>query len=174
MIGSIRIQKESLILTKNKTTGGTWSLRYYEEVQGERVYRKRRIGTEREFPPRRDAERTVLALRANINSEVRSPETVEELIAHCLKHELTTERKAFSTVEVNSTFIKGYIKPKWGSVQLSDVRTVVVETWLDAIFPVAPARIKAGRMIRFNIMSGPSGCFPFFLNEGNTKSLFPR
>jgi hypothetical protein len=51
---------------------------------------------------------------------------------------------------------------------------VAVETWLDAIFPVAPARIKAGRMTRFNIMSGPSGCFPFFLNEGNTKSLFPR
>ena len=51
MIGSIRFQKESLILTKNKTTGGTWSLRYYEEVQGERVYRKRRIGTERESLP---------------------------------------------------------------------------------------------------------------------------
>lgn len=48
-------------------------------------------------------------------------------------------------MEVNSTFIKLYIKPKWGSVQLSDVRTVAVETWLDAV-PQSPAtrtKIKA-------------------------------
>ena len=109
MIGSNRFQKGSLIRVKNKNTADTWFLRYYEDVQGKRVYRKRKIGTVREYPHRRDAERAVLSLRANINSGVHSPETVNELVAHYLKYELTPERKAFSTVEVNSSFLKLYI-----------------------------------------------------------------
>ena len=48
----------------------------YEIVQGERVYRKVKIGTVRELPHPRDAEKAALRLRPNINNEVRSPETV--------------------------------------------------------------------------------------------------
>ena len=52
MIGTPRFQHGSLIRVKNKTTDDTWFLRYYEEVGGKRVYRKRKIGTVREFPHR--------------------------------------------------------------------------------------------------------------------------
>ena len=41
---------------------------------------------------------------------VRSPETVNELIAHYTKHELTTERKAFSTVEAHRVYIDNATK----------------------------------------------------------------
>lgn len=145
MIGTSRFQNGSLIRVKNKSTDDTWFLRFYEEVAGRRVYRKQRIGTVREFPHRRDAEKAVLTLRAKINSEVRSPETVNELVAHYLKHELTPERKAFSTVEVNRNFIHLYVTPKWGSLKLSEVRTVAVEEWLSAL-PKSPAtrtKVKA-------------------------------
>ena len=81
MIGSNRFQNGSLIRVKNRTAPDTWYFRLYEEREGHRVYRKQRIGTVREFPHRRDAEKAVLALRVNINSGVRSPETVSELIA---------------------------------------------------------------------------------------------
>jgi hypothetical protein len=54
-----------------------------------RVYRKQRIGTVKEFPLLRDAEKAALSLRAKINSDVRSPETVDALITHYKKHELT-------------------------------------------------------------------------------------
>lgn len=145
MIGMSRFQNGSLIRVKNKSTDDTWFLRYYEEVDGRRVYRKQRIGTVREFPHRRDAEKAALALRVKINSGVRSPETVDELIAHYTKHELTTERKAFSTVEVTKNFMKLYITPTWGSRKLSEVRTVAVEKWLSALkkSPGTRTKVKA-------------------------------
>src|SRR5580698_5762564 len=138
MKGSNRFQNGSLILVKNKKTVGTWFLRFYEYADGKRVYRKRRIGTVREYPHRRDAEKAVLALRAKINSEVRSPESVHDLITHYLKNELTLERKAFSTVDVNGSFLRLYIAPKWGSLEISEVRTVAVEKWLLSV-PLSPA-----------------------------------
>src|SRR5580692_8739857 len=82
MIGTPRFQNGSLIRVKNKTTDDTWFLRFYQDTQGKRVYRKQKIGSVRELPRRADAERAVLALRAKINSEVRSPETVNELVTH--------------------------------------------------------------------------------------------
>jgi integrase len=130
MIGTPRFQHGSLIRVKNKSTDDTWFLRYYDNVDGQRVYRRKRVGTVRQFPHRRDAEKAVLSLRANINSEVHSPETVDSLIAHYLKNELTTERKSFSTVEVNSSFLKLYVAPPWGTTKLLEVRTVTVEKWL--------------------------------------------
>jgi integrase len=145
MSGAPRFQHGSLIKVKNKSTDDTWFLRFYEDVQGKRVYRKQKIGTVREFPHRRDAEKAVLILRSKINSEVCSPETVNELIAHYLKHELTIQRKAPSTVEVNGSFLRLYVTPRWGSLKLSEVRSVAVEQWLSSL-PMSPAtrtKIKA-------------------------------
>ena len=68
MIESHRFQKGSLVLVKNKRTPDTWLFRFYEDVDGNRVYRNRKIGTVKEYPRRRDAEKAVLALRAKINS----------------------------------------------------------------------------------------------------------
>lgn len=133
MIGTPRFQQGSLFRVKNKSTDDTWFLRFYEDVQGQRVYRKQRLGTVREFPRRLDAERAALALRARINSEVRSPETVDALIAHYLKHELTSDRKAFATIDAHSGYIRNYVKPRWGVCKLSEVRTVAVEEWLQSL-----------------------------------------
>jgi integrase len=124
----------------------------YEDVQGKRVYRKQKIGSVREFPRRRDAEQTVLALRAKINSEVRSPETVGDLIAHYSKHELTAERKAFATVEAYRTYIGRYLEPAWGRYRLSEVKTVAVERWLDSL-PLAPGSKTKIRNILSSIYS---------------------
>ena len=109
MIGTPRFQHGSLIRVKNKTTHDTWFLRFYQDVQGRRVYRKKRIGTVRELLHRRDAEKAVLSLRAkiNINSGFRSPETVRELLAHYTEHELAEGGgKRSSTREVYAGFLK--------------------------------------------------------------------
>ena len=50
------------------------------------------IGTVVQFPLRRDAEKAATALRVNINSELRVPETVTELIAHYRAYELSERR----------------------------------------------------------------------------------
>ena len=137
MIGSSRFQNGSLMLVKNKTTDDSWFFRFYEDVGGKRVHRNQRIGTVRELPRRRDAEKAVLALRTKINSEVRSPETVSDLATHYSKHELTLERKAFATIDCHTSYLKLHILPKWGQCRMTDVRTVAVEKWLDAV-PLAP------------------------------------
>lgn len=151
MIGT-RFQQGCLMLVKNKTTDNTWFLRFYEDQGGKRVYRKQRIGTIREFPHRRDAEKAVHALRANINSGARSPETVDALITHYSKHELTEDRKSFATVEAHESYIRLHILPRWGSLRLSEVKTVAVELWLHSI-PFAPGTKTKIRNIMSAIFS---------------------
>ena len=123
---------------KNKTAPDTWFFRYYEDREGRRVHRNLKIGTVQDYPLRRDAEKAVLSLRANINSGVRTPETVLDLVAHYSQHELTSERKAHATLENYRGNLKLYILPKWGQQRLSAVRTVAVEEWLHSL-PLAPA-----------------------------------
>jgi integrase len=138
MIGSTRYQQGCLILAKNKKTDDTWFLRFYEDRAGKRVYRKHRLGTVKQLPHRRDAEKAAHSLRAKINTEVRCPETVDDLTTHYSKYELTECRKAFATVDAHSSYIKLHILPKWGTLKLTEVRTVAVEKWLDSL-PYAPA-----------------------------------
>jgi len=111
--GSNRFQNGSLTLVKNKTKDDSWLFRYYEDVGGKRVHRNIKIGTVRELPRRRDAENAVLSLRSTINTGVRSPETVGDLVAHYQKHELTLERKAYATVEAHESYLTLHILPKW-------------------------------------------------------------
>ncbi len=134
MIGTPRFQHGSLMRVKNKTAPDTWYLRWYEDAGDRRVYRKRRIGTVRELPNRRDAEKAVASLRAKINSDTRSPDTVEEVVAHYTKHELSERSgKRTSTREVYAGFLKLHVLPKWGPVTLDKVKTVAVEEWLRAL-----------------------------------------
>ncbi|MGC2656934.1 MAG: site-specific integrase [Bryobacteraceae bacterium] len=123
---------------KNKTADDSWLFRYYEDVDGKRVHRNLKIGTVQQYPRRRDAEKAVLSIRSNINSGIRVPEKVNDLVAHYRKHELTTERKAFATVEAHASYLTLHILPKWGECKLSEVKTVAVEQWLESL-NLAPA-----------------------------------
>lgn len=135
---STRFQNGSLTLVKNKRADDSWFFRYYDDVAGKRVHRNLRIGTVRELPRRRDAEKAVMSLRSSINSGVRSPETIRDLVAHYRKHELTLERKAFATVEAHESYLTLHILPRWQDRKLSEVKTVVVEKWLETL-KLAPA-----------------------------------
>jgi len=152
MIESKRFQTGSLTLVKNKTTPDTWFLRFYEDEGEKRVYRRKRIGTIREFPHRRDAEKAVLSLRSKINNEVSSPETVKDLITHYQKYELTPARKAFTSIENHLTLTKCYISPRWGTFKLGAVRTVQVEEWLDSLelAPASKTKIKSAFSVLYS------------------------
>ena len=152
MIESKRFQNGSLTLVKNKTTPDTWFLRFYEDVGEKCVYRRQRIGTVRDYPLRRDAEKAVLTLRGKINNEVGSPETVNDLIAHYQKYELTPARKAFASIENHLTLSKCYITPRWGSYKLGAVRTVEVERWLDSLTlaPASKTKIKSAFSVLYS------------------------
>ncbi len=149
MIESHRFQNGSLARVKNKSTPDTWFFRFYEQVGGNRVYRNRKIGTARQYPHRRDAEKAVLALRGNINVETRSPETVNDLIAHYSKIELSEEGgKRTSTRQVYEGYLRVQIAPKWGQLRLDQLKAVAVEKWLRSL-NYAPGTLAKIR----NIMS---------------------
>lgn len=144
MRGGNRFQNGSLTLVKNKRADASWLFRYYEDVDGKRVHRNLKVGTVQQYPRRRDAEKAVLSLRSTINSGVRAIQTVDEVIAHYRKHELTLERKAFATVDVHDSFLTLYIQPKWGALRLTEVKTVAVEQWLEGLSfaPATKAKIR--------------------------------
>jgi integrase len=68
-----------------------------------------------------------------------------DLAAHYRLHELTSERKAFSTIENHRLLFKRHIEPRWGHLQLSAVRTIHVEEWLAslALAPSSKAKLKS-------------------------------
>lgn len=148
MQSNSRFQNGSLTKVKNKTREDSWLFRYYEKVDGKRVHRNIRIGGVSEMPTRKHAENAVLARRSQINSGIHAPQKVEELIVHYKRTELTTERKAHSTVDANTSYLENHILPKWGRMRLSEVRTVAVEEWICSIDRAPGTRTK----IR-NIMS---------------------
>ncbi|HEX3660438.1 MAG TPA: site-specific integrase [Acidobacteriaceae bacterium] len=143
-----RFQQGSLLKVKRKSGPDVWVFRWYDETNGTRTYKKRILGKVTDMPLRRDAEKAVADFRANINIEVRVPQTVSELAAHYRKHELTADKKAFATIESTSIYLSNHVVPKWGNASLSDVRTVEVEQWLHSL-PYAPATRSKIR----NIMS---------------------
>ncbi len=137
-----RFQNGSLMKLKRKNGTQVWAFRWYDSTGDKRTYRKRIIGTVEKIPLRRDAEKAVLSLRTNINSGVRSPETVTDLISHYKQHELTEARKAFATIEATTIYLTRHIEPKWGTIRLSSMRTVDVEHWLDHIDLAPGSRSK--------------------------------
>ncbi len=84
-----RIQQGSLLRLKRQTGPDVWVLRWYDETNGTRTYRKRTLGTIIRYPHQRDAD----ALRNIINAEFIVPETVGELVTHYRENELRKRRK---------------------------------------------------------------------------------
>jgi integrase len=147
---SKRFQRGSLLKESRKGSSDVWVFRYYEVKEGTRKYRRQIVGTVAELPLRRDAEKAVAAFRTNINTEVRVPQTVAELISHYREHELG--RKAYATQENHSVLTKLYLEPRWGTHQLSSVRTVDVEKWLDglSLAPASKTKIKSAFSVLYS------------------------
>jgi integrase len=124
-----RYQRGSLTILKHKSKPDVWAFRYYTEENGQRVYKRKLIGTVIDFPQRKDAERELTKLRVDVNDGAAyAPMTVEELAIHFLKHEAPL--KAFSTQENYKEIIKTHIVPRWGKHSLGAFKPIEVENWL--------------------------------------------
>ena len=147
-----RFQQGSLFKLKRKSVPDVWVFRWYENNSGKRAYKKQIIGNVTKLPNRREAEKTVTALRSSINAEIGTPKTVCDLAAHYRLHELNRERKAFSTIENHRLLFMCYIEPRWGNCRLGAVRTMEVEEWLHSL-PLAPAskaKLKCVMTVLYN------------------------
>ena len=118
-----RFQRGSLFKLKRKSCTDVWVFRWYDSSTGKRIRKKQIIGNVTKLRNRGEAEKAVMALRSAINVEVGIPKSICDLAAHYQLHELTRERKAFTTIENHRALFKRHIEPRWGHLQLSAVRS---------------------------------------------------
>jgi integrase len=127
-----RYQHGSIRREKRKSGPITWVLRWREsKLDGSTTRRSMIIGTVEQYRTKADAWKACEFLRSTINRETRTPRTVAELVTHYTEQELPN--KTPYTREVYEGYINKWITPQWGACSLSDVRTVVVESWLGTL-----------------------------------------
>jgi hypothetical protein len=76
---------------------------------------KKIIGNVEQMQSKRDAEKSIVALRSSINVDTGIPRTIADLDAQYRKYELTQDKKSFSTIESHRLLYKRYIEPRWAS-----------------------------------------------------------
>lgn len=135
MFKRTRYQRGSVELEERKTGPAVWVYRWWEEdINGKLVHRKQHIGDVEEYPSESAAQAAADALRLTVNNGCRHSSlqrvTVKTLWEHYSREELAL--KALSTRDCYSVYAKNWILPRWGDLQLEQIRTVEVERWLRA------------------------------------------
>lgn len=133
-----RFQQGSLFKASRKGCADVWGFRWYDYSSGRRTYKKQILGSTGKIRNRREAEKAAGPLRISINTDRGTPRAINDLDAHYRKHELTEDKKSFSTIENHRVMFKRYIGPQWGRLRLWAVRTMEVEDWLNSL-PLAPS-----------------------------------
>ncbi len=149
------MQKGSIIQAVRKQGPNVWLFRWSEKNRyGRRVYRKRVIGTIEQYPDANAARAAAGALLAQINASSDHNHacriTVTQICEHFEQKELRSADsfRSFATVKTYRGYIRKWVKPRWGSIHLDEIKAVEVEGWLRRL-PIA----RSSRAKIRNIMS---------------------
>jgi len=131
------MQQGSLIRSGRKRGQDVWQFRWADRGPfGNRVYRRRVIGTVWQYPDADSARKSVAGLLTEINTNgvkrCALPMTIAEVCDHFILRELTNDNlwRSYSTKRAYRAHLKRWIVPHWGNERLSEVRTMEVESWL--------------------------------------------
>ena len=134
------MQQGSVIKSERKYGPAVWQFRWSETgAHGQRVYRKRVVGTVEEYP---NSEAVRLAFKGLIDRTnpavqlMNPPEmTIGELCQHFRQRELGRDDnwRSYSTRKNYSFLLRRWIIPRGGNLALGEVRTIEVETWLRSL-----------------------------------------
>jgi integrase len=134
------MQQGSVIMSERKHGPAVWQFRWSETgAQGQRVYRKRVVGTVEEYPNSEAVREAFKGLISKASPSVRYMKpvamTVGELCQHFRQRELVQDDnwRSYSTRKNYSFLLKRWIVPRWGNLGLSEVRTIEVESWLRSL-----------------------------------------
>jgi integrase len=134
------MQQGSIIRCERKHGPAVWQFRWSETgPQGQRVYRKRVVGTVEEYANSEAVRESVKVLIAKPSATYRHMKpaamTVGELCQHFQQRELVQDDnwRSYSTRKNYSFLLKRWIIPRWGNYELSEVRTIEVESWLRSL-----------------------------------------
>lgn len=129
-----------------------------ETVEGDKIYRRRLIGTIDQIPDLEAARKAARLLLPDLNakkaSSGASSMTVAQLCSHFDQRELclTNTWRSYSTKSIYKVYLNRWVIPRWGERLLSNVRTIEVESWLRSL-PVARstcAKIRNVMSVLFN------------------------
>ena len=161
----VRHQHGHLRSVERKAGPPVWEFLWRETHQsGNRVRRNIVIGTLEEYPTEELAQAAINGLRTCINQDrnrqPQQPVFVSDLIDHYLVTELSeqTNWHSHSTRIVYCVFLNRWIRPRWGSTNIRDVRTIAVESWLrqlqrkdgEALANSSKAKIRNVMSVLFN------------------------
>jgi integrase len=153
------MQQGSLIRSARKRGPDVWQFRWADRGPlGKRIYRRRVIGTVCQYADMESARKSVAGLLTEINTiglQRRAlPMTIAEVCDHFIQRELASDNlwRSYSTKRSYKAYMNRWIVPQWGSVRLSEVRTMEVESWLRRL-PLAKsscAKIRNILSVLFN------------------------
>ena len=131
------MQQGSIIRCERKHAPAVWQFRWSETgPQGQRIYRKRVVGTVEEYVNSEAVRESVRVLIARPGPAIRQMTpvamTVGELCQHFQQRELVQDDnwRSYSTRRNYYFLLNCWIVPRWGEHELSEVRTIEVESWL--------------------------------------------
>jgi integrase len=163
------MQQGSIIRCERKHGPAVWQFRWSETgPQGQRIYRKRVVGTVEEYVNSEAVRESSRVLIARPGPAIRQVTpvamTVGELCQHFQQRELVQDDnwRSYSTRRNYYFLLKCWIVPRWGKHELSEVRAIEVESWLRGL---ARARSTCAK-IR-NLMS-------VLFNHAGRYELFDR
>jgi integrase len=143
------MQQGSIIQTHRKHGPDVWQFRWSEKDRsGGRIYRKRVIGTVQQYPDAEAARSAAAALLTHVNAgrtdNHACKATVEQICEHFEQMELRNRDsfRSFATVKTYRGYIRKWIKPRWGSLYLDEVKAVEVEAWLRRLSLARSSRAK--------------------------------
>jgi integrase len=133
-----RYQNGCVSLSINGSGDRVWIFRWYEtQADGQRIRRKKQVGTLDQYKNKASAEKAAAGLRLAINSGKRSDLsrtiTMKQLAQHFRERELIDhgeDGRAWSTRDRYESYLGVWIEPRWGTVRIDEIRAPMVEEWL--------------------------------------------
>jgi hypothetical protein len=133
----VRHQRGHLRCVERNNGPARWEFLWREtDALGKRIRRNAVIGSIEEYPTEALAQAAISGLRTcineNRNRQCDQPISITDLIDHYIEMELAERNdwRSHATRIVYREYLTRWIKPRWSSVNIREVRTVEVERWL--------------------------------------------
>ena len=124
-----KYQRGNLTLKTRANGPDVWEFRWRDSSGAQR---SKLLGTVEQYPTEDEAQSAADAVRLEINTESDRVVlvTVATLADRYLADEIEMSRLAWATKNSYKAYLKNWIKPKWGTFTLAQVKAVAVEQWL--------------------------------------------
>jgi integrase len=143
------MQRGSVIQTNRKQGPDVWQFRWSEKnLNGHRVYRKRVIGTVEQYADAAAVRHAASDLLSDVNLRSRQDRigsiTIDQLCEHFEQSEIRSGVSLWSiaTQKTYRGYIRRWIRPRWGSRSLEEIKAVEVEAWLRGLNLARGSRAK--------------------------------